>query len=176
MGRGRRVLEADFVRIALCQLNATVGDLPGNFEKACGGYHDAVEQGADMVLFPELFLAGYPPEDLLFKRPFVRECEHYLRRFSKQVRTGTAIIGVPLRIDGSLYNAAAVVAGGRVASVYRKVFLPNYGVFDERRYFDSGETIPAYVTGALRWGVTVCEDLWMEKGPAACLAAASLWG
>jgi len=158
------------VRVALCQMNSTVGDLGGNYEKLLAGYEGAVRQGADIVVFPELFLSGYPPEDLLFRKEFLSECLHWLRKFSRKVTTGVAIVGAPLAGGKALYNAAAVIAGKRILSTYRKVFLPNYGVFDERRYFESGNSVPSFALGRVKFGITICEDIWFENGPAACVA------
>jgi NAD+ synthase (glutamine-hydrolysing) len=153
------------LRVALAQLNVTVGDLRGN-ERAIGdATARAREAGAQLVVFPELTLTGYPPEDLLLKEHFLREATAALERLAEQTRGVVALVGFPERVE-DVYNAVAVLADGAVRAVYRKVYLPNYGVFDEQRYFQSGEGGAMIELGETRIGLTVCEDVW-EPGPPA---------
>ncbi|HEY4896140.1 MAG TPA: NAD+ synthase [Solirubrobacteraceae bacterium] len=163
------------MRLALCQMNPTVGDIAGNAELIRVGMGSAVASGADLVLFPELALTGYPPEDLLLKEHFLADAAAALRELALQAREIVAIVGFPERAQ-DVYNAAAVLAGGGVNAIYRKVYLPNYGVFDEQRYFQAGPAGAVIDIGGDRVGLTVCEDIW-EPGPPAsdeALAGASL--
>src|SRR5688572_13670539 len=126
----------DDLRIALAQMNSVVGDIEGNARKVTELAARARDAGARLVVFPELTLTGYPPEDLLLKRGFLRRAAEALESLS--VEGITAVVGWPEAADGRVYNAAAVLSETGVQAVYRKVLLPNYGVFDERRWFDSG--------------------------------------
>jgi NAD+ synthase (glutamine-hydrolysing) len=152
------------MRIALAQINTTVGDLNGNREHILKTLRAAEEQGADLVCFPELSLCGYPPEDLLLKRDFLAQCEESLARLAAEVGD-TVIIAGTLDFAEDLFNAAAVIHRGEVAAVYHKHFLPNYGVFDENRYFAAGEESLVLKIGGVSVGVTICEDLWYPGGP-----------
>src|SRR3954453_20522706 len=129
--------------VALAQINSTVGDIEGNARKVADGIARGRDEGASLVVFPELALTGYPPEDLLLKTAFLDAARAALDELAAQTRGIVALVGFPERSD-DVYNAAAVLADGRVAAVYRKVHLPNYGVFDEQRYFQAG-TEPALV-------------------------------
>jgi NAD+ synthase (glutamine-hydrolysing) len=163
------------MRLALCQLNATVGDITGNAERIRAGIHAATDAGAELVLFPELALTGYPPEDLLLKEHFLSDAAAALRELAGEAREIVAVIGFPERAK-DVFNSAAVLANGSVHAVYRKVYLPNYGVFDEQRYFQAGPAGAVIEVGAERVGLTVCEDIW-EPGPPAsdeALAGATL--
>jgi NAD+ synthase (glutamine-hydrolysing) len=160
------------VRLALCQMNATVGDIAANAERIRIGVHAARDAKADLVLFPELALTGYPPEDLLLREHFLRDAHAVLEALAREVHGTTAIVGFPESSLGNVYNAAAVLADGAVKLVYRKMHLPNYGVFDEQRYFTPGVEAAVIDVGALRVGVTVCEDLWAPGPPATEEAAA----
>jgi len=154
------------LRVALAQVNPTVGDLSGNAALIKDYFARAAEGGADMVAFPELAITGYPPEDLLLKPSFVRQNLEILRDLAKTLKGPAAVIGfVDHDKAGRLYNAAAVVAGGRVRGVYHKEELPNYGVFDEKRYFAEGTGLPLFVIRGVQIGVTVCEDAWIGDGP-----------
>jgi len=153
------------VRIALCQINATVGDIAGNTERVREGIRAAIEAQADLVLFPELVLTGYPPEDLLLKEHFLADAGAALRSLAPDVHGPVAVVGFPERAE-DVYNAAAVIADGEVRAIYRKVYLPNYGVFDEQRYFQAGSAGAVIDIGSHRVGLTVCEDIW-EPGPPA---------
>jgi NAD+ synthase (glutamine-hydrolysing) len=126
------------LRVALAQIDSTVGDIEGNAAKIRDGIARAREAGAQLVVFPELSLTGYPPEDLLLKTHFLEATEAALGELAREVEGIVALVGYPERAD-DVYNAAAVLADGGVAAVYRKVYLPNYSVFDEQRYFQSSD-------------------------------------
>jgi NAD+ synthase (glutamine-hydrolysing) len=159
------------VRLALVQMNTTVGDLVGNRDRILERLDEAKARGADLVLFPELAVTGYPPEDLLLRPGFIRAAADSLHEIAARVRGTVALVGAP-HYDRDLFNACAVCADGRVQAVYRKRFLPNYGVFDEDRYFAPGrEEILLRIGGALV-GPTVCEDVWQPGPPATDLALA----
>jgi NAD+ synthase (glutamine-hydrolysing) len=153
------------MRLALCQINTTVGDISGNVERIRQGLQAAREAKPDLVLFPELALTGYPPEDLLLREHFLADARAALDRLARETRGLVAVVGFPERAE-DVYNAAAVLADGRVHATYRKVYLPNYGVFDEQRYFQSGSEGAVIDLGGHRVGLTVCEDIW-EPGPPA---------
>ncbi len=153
------------VRIALSQMNAVVGDLDGNVEHIASDVSRAREVGAEIIVFPELALTGYPPEDLLLKPRFIADNLNRLERLAGRCEGITAVVGfVDARTD--IYNAAAIIHDGRVAGVYHKRFLPNYGVFDEDRYFQVGEDAPIFELGDVTFGVNICEDVWYPTGPA----------
>jgi NAD+ synthase (glutamine-hydrolysing) len=163
------------VRLALCQMNATVGDIAGNAQRIRAGRQAALQAGAALVLFPELALTGYPPEDLLLREHFLSDAAAALRELAADTHGVVAIVGFPERAE-DVYNSAAVLADGAVHSIYRKVYLPNYGVFDEQRYFQAGGAGAILDIGEQRVGLTVCEDIW-EPGPPAsdeALAGATL--
>ena len=151
-------------RLALAQTNSTVGDLGGNAAKILEYVERARAIDADLVAFPELFITGYPPEDLLFKPQFIRENLAWTNRVAKASRGISVVFGFVDEDDG-LYNAAAVANGGELVGVYRKMRLPNYGVFDEPRYFTPGHLCPVYVIAGTRVGVNVCYDMWFPDGP-----------
>ena len=153
------------MRLALCQMNATVGDIAGNAERIRAGRAAALEADADVVLFPELALTGYPPEDLLLREHFLADAAATLAELAAETKDIVAVVGYPERAE-DVYNSAAVLASGKVHAVYRKVYLPNYGVFDEERYFQAGPAGAVIDVGSERLGLTVCEDIW-EPGPPA---------
>jgi NAD+ synthase (glutamine-hydrolysing) len=159
------------LRVALAQVNSTVGDIPGNAAKIREWIGRAREEGAQLVLFPELALTGYPPEDLLLKTHFVDAAGAALEELARETEDGdlVVLVGAPVRRD-DVYNACAVLAEGRVQAVYRKMFLPNYGVFDEARYFQSGTEAALIELNGIAIGLTVCEDIW-EPGPPATTEA-----
>src|SRR5690349_3431367 len=159
------------MRIALAQINPVVGDLTGNRELILGRLAEAKAQNADLVLFPELSVTGYPPEDLLLRPGFVRAAEQSLETIAREARGIVAVVGTP-HFDRDLYNAAAVCAGGEVKAIVRKRFLPNYGVFDEFRYFAPGDRLTLFELGDTLFGVTICEDMWQPGPPATDLALA----
>jgi NAD+ synthase (glutamine-hydrolysing) len=153
------------IRIALSQMNAVVGDLDGNVEKIVAAVDQARAAGAEIVVFPELALTGYPPEDLLLKPRFISDNLAHLATLAPRCAGITAIVGfVDANID--IYNAAAIIHEGKVAGIYHKRFLPNYGVFDEDRYFREGDSAPIFQLGDITFGVNICEDVWYPTGPA----------
>lgn len=152
------------IRIALAQINPTVGDLEGNQQKVLEYIAQARALGAEVVAFPELALVGYPPEDLLLKPSFVDANLSALHRIARATRGITAIVGFVDRTD-DLYNAAAVLHEGQVAGVYHKAYLPNYAVFDEERYFQAGGRPLVFSLGEVLVGVNICEDIWVPIGP-----------
>jgi NAD+ synthase (glutamine-hydrolysing) len=163
------------VRLALCQMNAVVGDIAGNAARIRAGRDAARQQGAELVLFGELALTGYPPEDLLLREHFLTDTAAALRELAADTHGTIAMVGFPERAK-DVYNSAAVLADGAVRAIYRKVHLPNYGVFDEERYFQAGAGGAVLDIGDERVGLTVCEDIW-EPGPPAsdeALAGAAL--
>ena len=159
------------MRLALAQINTTVGDLDGNRACILARLAEAKDAGADIALFPELAVTGYPPEDLLLRPSFVRAAERSLAQIAREARGIVAFVGVP-HLDRDLNNACAVCAAGEVKALYRKRFLPNYGVFDEHRYFAPGRDLFLLQHGEALIGPTVCEDVWQPGPPATDLALA----
>jgi NAD+ synthase (glutamine-hydrolysing) len=153
------------VRTVIAQINPTVGDLSGNVKKIISHIGGAKKLGANIVAFPELAVTGYPPEDLLLKPHFIQDNIDALDKIKEASKDIIVIAGFVDRNEG-IYNAAAVISGGKLADVYHKKHLPNYGVFDEYRYFKPGKKYPVYDIGGTDIGVNVCEDIWTEKGPA----------
>src|SRR4051794_19373602 len=153
------------LRIALAQINCTVGDIEGNAAKIADWTARARDDDASLVIFPELALTGYPPEDLLLKTHFLDATRQALDDLASSTSGIVALVGFPERA-GDVYNSAAVLADGEVAAVYRKIHLPNYGVFDEQRYFQAAEEPATFDLGGVTLGITVCEDIW-EPGPPA---------
>jgi NAD+ synthase (glutamine-hydrolysing) len=159
------------VRIALAQINPTVGDLDGNRDLILTRLADAKGQGADLVVFPELAVTGYPPEDLLLRPGFIRAAERTVEEIARHARGVAVLVGAP-QFDRDLYNACVVCSAGEIRAVYRKRFLPNYGVFDEDRYFASGRDLILLEHGKTLVGLTVCEDMWQPGPPTTDLALA----
>ncbi len=159
------------MRMALAQINSTVGDLQGNHRRIVERTREAREAGADLVLFPELAVTGYPPEDLLLRPDFLQAARDTLEAIAKEATGIAALVGTPL-LDRDLFNACAVCVDGRVQAVYRKRFLPNYGVFDEDRYFQPGRDLLLLRIGETLIGPTICEDIWQPGPPATELALA----
>jgi len=159
------------MRLALAQINTVVGDLDGNRERIVSRLHEADEAGADLVLFPELAVTGYPPEDLLFRPEFLRQARRSLDRIAAEATNVAALVGFPW-LERDLFNACAVCARGEVRAIYPKRFLPNYGVFDEVRYFQPGRELLLLKVGEALIGPTVCEDVWQPGPPATDLALA----
>jgi NAD+ synthase (glutamine-hydrolysing) len=159
------------MRLALAQINTVVGDLDGNRDLILRHLEEAKSQGADLVLFPELAVTGYPPEDLLLRPGFVRAAESTVETIAREARGATVLVGAP-HFDRDLYNACYVLSGGEVKAVYRKRFLPNYGVFDEDRYFAPGRDLILLEHEKTLVGLTVCEDMWQPGPPATDLALA----
>ena len=158
------------VRLALCQINPTVGDLSGNVKKIIERITKLGEYLPDIMVFPELAVTGYPPEDLLLKPHFIDDNIEALQEIQKSVGDFIAIVGF---VDKSedIYNAAAVIHQGKLLDVYHKIHLPNYGVFDEFRYFKPGKRYPVYKMGAIKFGINICEDIWYPDGPASVQAS-----
>jgi NAD+ synthase (glutamine-hydrolysing) len=159
------------MRLALAQINPTVGDLDGNRALILERLEEAKRAGADIAVFPELAITGYPPEDLLLRPGFVRAAERSLEQVAVASRGIAVLVGTPY-FDRDLYNACAVCAGGEVKALVKKRFLPNYGVFDEYRYFAPGDELFLFEHGGTLVGVTVCEDMWQPGPPATDLALA----
>ena len=167
------------IRLALAQINLTVGDIPGNTARMLGYMRQAQESGADLVAFPELATTGYPPEDLLFKKSFVAANVEAMEQVVAESSGIAVVLGYVRPLDSTVHpelvegrapaiaNSAAVGFDGRLVDTYDKIFLPNYGVFDEERYFVKGGACPVYEFGGVRIGVNVCEDIWYEAGPSA---------
>jgi len=154
------------LRLAMAQINTTVGDIAGNAARILAWTERARELGADLVVFPELALTGYPPEDLLLKPAFVEENLHQLRELARATRGITSVVGF-VDADGDIYNAAAVLHDGALVGVYHKQYLPNYGVFDENRYFQAGQEAPVFIVRGVVVGINICEDIWHPTGPTA---------
>ncbi len=159
------VRPVDRLAIAVAQLNSIVGDIAGNAEKVRRARAQASEQGADLVVFPELFIAGYPPEDLVLKPAFQAACRSAVEALARETATpGPALlVGTPWLDDGKLYNAVALLDGGAIAALRYKVDLPNYGVFDEKRVFAAGPMPGPVSFRGVRIGLPICEDIWGEE-------------
>jgi len=149
------------LRIVMAQLDFLVGDIQGNADRILAACRRArAELDADVVVFPELALSGYPPEDLLFRAHFLDDIDEAMARLTGEIAQLTAIVGHPLRHDGLLYNAASVIRDGRVVAAYHKQQLPNYSVFDEKRYFTPGDSPCIVSLEGIPAGITICEDIW----------------
>jgi NAD+ synthase (glutamine-hydrolysing) len=159
------------VRLALAQINTVVGDLDGNRARILAALEEVRGEDADLVLFPELAVTGYPPEDLLLRPAFVRAAKASMREIAAACTDVVALVGTPW-FDRDLFNACAVCSDGEIKAVYRKRFLPNYGVFDEDRYFAPGRELVLLRLGGTLLGPTVCEDIWQPGPPATDLALA----
>ena len=157
------------MRIALAQLNAVVGDLEGNRERILAAIAEAKAAEADLVVVPELATTGYPPEDLLLRPAFVRAARESVEEIARQTEGVVAFVGTPW-LDENLANACVVCADGAISAIYRKQFLPNYGVFDEQRYFVAGRELVVLELGGTTVGLTICEDIWQPGPPATELA------
>ncbi len=149
------------IRIAQAQMNPTVGDFTGNIAKMHRFVVQAEAFGADIITFPELAVCGYPPEDLLLRPAFVRDNLEALERLAAGVGQSVVIAGFAHPAEGRLYNAAAVIRNGRIIGTYHKMELPNYGVFDEKRYFAPGKRPLSFRLQDTRFAVTICEDIWV---------------
>jgi len=159
------------LRVGLAQINVTVGDLKGNVAKLLDSVERARAQGVDLIAFPELAITGYPPEDLLLRPQFVRDNQDALDIVVKGSAGITLVVGF-VDAEEDIYNAAAVIHDGRLVDVYRKQYLPNYGVFDEDRYFAAGSACSVYEVAGVDVGVNICEDIWYPEGPAQAQAYA----
>lgn len=163
------------LRIAVAQFNAVVGDLTGNVDRIVACAAAAKARGAQVLLTPELALSGYPPEDLLLRPDFYRACQRALNDLAARIDGIALVVGHPEEHQGACYNAATVIENGRQLGVYRKMRLPNYDVFDEKRYFDAGRAACVVELGGVRCGINICADIW-EAGAfeAACQAGAEV--
>ena len=153
------------MKIAISQLNCTVGDLAGNVKRILEHVARARSLSADVLVTPELALCGYPPEDLLLRNDFYRDCDAALARLAASVQGIAVVVGHPRQVAGKRYNAASVVQDGRIVATYHKHALPNYTVFDEQRYFESGSEACVFDVGGVRFGLNICEDTWGRQGP-----------
>jgi len=158
-------------RLALAQIDVVVGDVTGNLERIRATLARAEESVPDLVVFPELAISGYPPEDLLLRPSFLDAAREALDALARDVGDAVVVVGFPEQ-GADVYNAAAILRQGRVRHVYRKRHLPNYGVFDENRYFRRGESIPVYRLGDVTLAVNICEDIWYPGEPLAVQALA----
>ncbi|HEY8107749.1 MAG TPA: nitrilase-related carbon-nitrogen hydrolase, partial [Gaiellaceae bacterium] len=159
------------MKLALAQIDPTVGDLEGNRNLILARIEEARAAGADLVVLPELAVTGYPPEDLLLRPGFVRAARASLDRVAAGTRGLVALVGAPL-FDGELYNACAICADGEVTGWAKKRHLPNYGVFDEKRYFASSDELALVDVAGTRVGITICEDMWVAGPPTTELVSA----
>jgi len=159
------------IRIGMAQINCTVGDLAGNTEKIIRYTEKAQEMCVDVLSFPEMAITGYPPEDLLLKRDFIDENLKYLDIIKNKTGNICVVVGFVNRKKG-IYNAAAVIKNKKIAGIYHKMLLPNYGVFDEKRYFKEGDEYKVFSLNDINFGVTICEDIWFEDGPVRVLSFA----
>jgi len=153
------------MKILLAQLNNTVGDIEGNISKACKVLDEAYDQNTDLVVFSELYLSGYPPEDLVLKKSFVQECRKGLDKlvlYSEEKKLGL-IVGLPIYENDNLYNAVAIVDSGKILGFSKKVNLPNYSVFDEKRVFNSNDNPCIFDFRGIKIGVPICEDIWTNN-------------
>jgi NAD+ synthase (glutamine-hydrolysing) len=153
------------MRVGIAQINSTVGDLSGNTKKIMQSIDQAKSLGVDLLTFPELAITGYPPEDLLLKPQFIRQNKESLNKIIEHSSDIAVVVGF-VDSDGDIYNAAAVLYNKKLVGVYHKFYLPNYGVFDENRYFQSGRECPVFIIYDIGIGITICEDMWYEAGPA----------
>jgi len=153
------------MRVGIAQINPTVGDLGGNTRKILESIDQARSLRVDLLTLPELAITGYPPEDLLFKPRFIRQNRECLDQIIEHGSDITVVLGF-VDSDGDIYNAAAVVHDKRLVGIYHKYYLPNYGVFDENRYFRAGREYPIFIIYGVGIGITICEDMWYEAGPA----------
>ena len=153
------------LRVGIAQINSTVGDLNGNTKKIMESIDQAKSLGVDLLTLPELAITGYPPEDLLFKPQFIKQNRENLNKIIEHSSDIAVVVGF-VDSDGDIYNAAAVLYNQKLVGVYHKFYLPNYGVFDEDRYFQAGREYPVFIIYGIGIGITICEDMWYEAGPA----------
>jgi NAD+ synthase (glutamine-hydrolysing) len=153
------------MKIAIAQINCTVGDLAGNVARILDFIKQARTQSADLLVTPELALCGYPPEDLLLRDDFYRNCDAALHQLAAQIADIAVVVGHPRQVDGRRYNAASVIQNGSIVATYHKHTLPNYTVFDEERYFDTDDKPCMFQVNGVNFGVNICEDTWGKQGP-----------
>jgi len=156
----------DQIRFAIAQINPAVGDLAGNRDKIVKFVSDARSLGCDIIIFPELAVTGYPPEDLLLKPKFIEDSSKILHEIVHKTENITAIVGCLDKVEDALFNAAALIRDKELVCMYHKILLPNYGVFDEKRYFKAGKESLAFKFDGLKIGINICEDIWEGNGPA----------
>ena len=154
------------IRVAAAQVNTTVGDIDGNTRLIEKWIKLSQDQQAELVAFPELTITGYPPEDLVLYDNFITANKIALSRIAAKVENIVALVGFVDYEDGRLFNSAAVLHQGKIVTTYRKIHLPNYGVFDEHRYFTPGEECPIISINGIKVGINICEDIWEPIGPA----------
>lgn len=159
------------LRVGIAQINPTVGDFTGNTRKIIESVSRARSLEVDIVTLPEMAITGYPPEDLLLKPHFIRQNRERLNTIAEHASDIAVIVGF-VDSDGDTCNAAAILCDGKLAGIYHKHFLPNYGVFDENRYFQAGSEYPVFIIRGVCIGITICEDMWYEAGPAVVQAHA----
>ena len=159
------------LRVGIAQINPTVGDLSGNTRKIVQFIDQAKSLGVDLLAFPELAITGYPPEDLLLKSQFITQNQESLNEIVKHTADIAVVVGF-VDSNSDIYNAAAIIYHNKLAGIYHKIYLPNYGVFDENRYFQAGNKCPVFIMYGIAVGITVCEDIWYESGPATMQAYA----
>ena len=159
------------MKIAIAQLNATVGDLSGNVARIADFAARARREGADLMVTPELALCGYPPEDLLLRADFLEACDQAMRDLAGRVHDVTLVVGHPRTADGKRYNSTSVIQNGKIVCTYDKQRLPNYTVFDEERYFTPGSGACVYGVNGVNFGVNICEDAWGAQGPVTARAS-----
>ena len=165
ISKARKPNSSVFLRVALAQINLVVGDFNFNADKIKQYLKQAKRMGADVVLFPELAITGYPPEDLLLKESFLKQCDKNLKKISRYTKGLTVIIGFAEKKGKAIYNSAALLSDGKHIGTCRKMLLPNYGVFDEKRYFHEGNSPVKFRLKGATLGITICEDLWEDSGP-----------
>jgi len=158
------------LRLGLAQINTTVGDFAGNLKRMKRALKQARALGVELLAFPELAICGYPPEDLLLKPQFIAKNLECLHKLAEDVDGVTVVAGFVDADQGRLYNAAAIISGGALSGVYRKIFLPNYGVFDEKRYFREGHERPVFTLNGVPFAVSICEDSWYDGGQSTAMA------
>lgn len=159
------------LRLGMAQINTTVGDFDNNTQKILDAAARANHLKIDLLTFPELAVCGYPPEDLLFKPRFIQANREALNKIIEWSSGLTMVVGF-VDADHDIYNAAAMIHDGKLIRIYRKIYLPNYGVFDENRYFKAGDECPVFLIAGIKVGITICEDVWYEAGPAKAQAYA----
>jgi len=167
----KKWLDTRRIRLGMAQINTTVGDFTGNQRKILKATEEAKAAGVELLTFPELAVCGYPPEDLLFKPQFIAENLKSLNKIVQASKGITLVVGF-VDANEDIYNAAAIIHDGKLIHAYHKTFLPNYGVFDENRYFRAGNRTYVYVIGGINIGINICEDIWYEFGPATTQAYA----
>ncbi len=153
------------IRIGLCQTNPSVGDIEGNYERIKSSIASARKDDVELLLFPELSLTGYPPEDLLLQPHFSEHAAEVMTRLASEISDIVVVLGFPYLLENKLFNSAAVICRGEIINIYSKHRLPNYAVFDEQRYFESGNKSSVLVLNDARIGITICEDVWHPGGP-----------